>query len=342
MILKPVRNFPSYSVPLAQELYELMKESIFDPLEVILREEKENAKDTVLEEALKSGKIQYTEGAFIGPLNVAISKELRGIGARYNKIKKAYTLDLSRLPPNVLAAIAFGNQKLKGVLKKVQDFLYAIEGREIKIPDLEPFFGNFLGKLGVQFQESTEKVTGEVLEIPMAPHLMKQVREEYEKDLGYYLEKFHKDQVYALKKKVEKNVSQGFRAEKLVADIQLQKKMSKRHARFIAKQETSLLTSTYTRIRYADIGVNEYIWSTSMDERVRPTPGTRGIARANNHRILQGRKFRFDHPPIVDTATGRTANPGEDFGCRCVAIPYVSRGVNMIEPKPALERLTAY
>ncbi|GAG93926.1 unnamed protein product, partial [marine sediment metagenome] len=68
--------------------------------------------------------------------------------------------------------------------------------------------------------------------------------------------------------------------------------------------------SEYKQQRYLDIGITKYEWSTSNDERVR-----------DDHKQLDGKIFSFKTPPVVDRRTGRRANPAEDFGCRCVAIP---------------------
>lgn len=57
-------------------------------------------------------------------------------------------------------------------------------------------------------------------------------------------------------------------------------------------------------------GVTEYIWRTRRDWRVRP-----------DHQDLDDTIQDWAHPPVVDMRTGRRAHPGEDFLCRCVAIP---------------------
>ena len=105
---------------------------------------------------------------------------------------------------------------------------------------------------------------------------------------------------------VLKNTRQGIRAEGLVEIIQKQFGVSERKALFLAKQETSLLMSKYRETRYKEVGLNEYIWSTSQDSRVRP-----------DHRKLNRKSFSFDSPPVVNEK-GDKKNPGEDFGCRCV------------------------
>lgn len=48
-----------------------------------------------------------------------------------------------------------------------------------------------------------------------------------------------------------------------------------------------------------------YVWRAQRDERVRPS-----------HRVRDGRIFSWSNPPD-------TGHPGEDYNCRCEAIPYV-------------------
>ena len=279
----------------------------------------QNATPRYLVQALRSGKLQYVNGFFIGPLNSNLSKELRGIGAVYNKVKKAYKLETGNLPQDVLLAITEGNIEAKAKLRKVEDFLKAVEGQKIKVGDLEPFFGKTLQGLDRQFDTTTKKVTGKVLGIPLRPELVEKLKDDYTENLDLYIQKWHDEQILRLRQKVSQNVQQGFRAENLIQDIQAEKKVSYNKAKFLAKQETSLMVSKYRQVRYEDAGVNQYMWSTSKDQRVRDA-----------HRHLQGKIFRFDQPPVTDPATGARNNPGEDYNCRCVAIPVLSTA-NMLE-----------
>ncbi len=59
-------------------------------------------------------------------------------------------------------------------------------------------------------------------------------------------------------------------------------------------------------------GITQYTWSTSKDERVRPS-----------HAELEGEQFSYDDPPEVD---GEPANPGEPILCRCVPLPVLDLG----------------
>jgi SPP1 gp7 family putative phage head morphogenesis protein len=105
--------------------------------------------------------------------------------------------------------------------------------------------------------------------------------------------------------------------------IHAQKGVSDRHALFIAKQEISLMTTTYRDSRNQEAGINEWVWSSSHDSRVRPL-----------HRKLDGHKFSYTNLPIIDEKTGEKGTPGKAFGCRCQLIPllntdkYINLGTN--------------
>ena len=313
-VLKPILDFDRYSVGIAKAIYQMIYQEIFAPLFAILDDtEVRNAKVTSLIVALKSGRLQYVDGFFIGPLNAALSKELRGIGARYNKTRKAYSLERGHLPQDIIMAVSEANLIAKEKLKKVDDFLKAIEGRKLELPNLDPFFGTTFDGLNKQFATSTRKLTGQDLEIPMADRFKEQLTEAYTENLDLYVDNWQKEQVLRLRQKVSENVQAGFRAETLVKDIQAEKGVSFNKAKFLARQETSLMVSKYRQIRYEDIGIRKYQWSTSHDQRVR-----------HDHRMLQGKIFRFDQPPVTDLHTGARNNPGCDYNCRCLAIPVLN------------------
>ena len=93
-------------------------------------------------------------------------------------------------------------------------------------------------------------------------------------------------------------------------DIQDAYGIERRHAHFIARDQMAKLNADLAQAQQKDAGVEEYVWSASGDRRVR-----------ERHSELDGKKFRWDDPPIVDESTGRRCHPGEDYNCRCVALP---------------------
>ena len=102
---------------------------------------------------------------------------------------------------------------------------------------------------------------------------------------------------------VERGLQQGERFTQIAEELQKSFGISHRRATLIARDQTSKLNSSLSKLRQQELGIEEYIWQTSGDERVRPT-----------HRANDGKKFRWDKPP------SKTGHPGHDVNCRCVAV----------------------
>ena len=109
-------------------------------------------------------------------------------------------------------------------------------------------------------------------------------------------------------------VEDGFTAGKtntaIGKEIQAKYALERHHAQFIARDQMAKLNCEMTREQHRDAGVEAYVWSSSGDEKVR-----------KRHAYLDGKTFKWSEPPIVDLRTGRRAAPGQDFQCRCVALP---------------------
>lgn len=80
-------------------------------------------------------------------------------------------------------------------------------------------------------------------------------------------------------------------------------------ADFWARDQVLKLNGQLTQLRQTNAGISKYIWTTSGDERVRET-----------HAELDGSVQSWADPPVVND-DGDTANPGDDYQCRCTAYP---------------------
>lgn len=107
---------------------------------------------------------------------------------------------------------------------------------------------------------------------------------------------------------IERGLQQGLRFTEISKGIQKSFGITHRRATLIARDQTTKLNASLTKLRQQEVGVEEYIWQTSGDERVRPT-----------HRANDGKKFRWDTPPKV------TGHPGHDVNCRCIARPVLDK-----------------
>lgn len=105
-------------------------------------------------------------------------------------------------------------------------------------------------------------------------------------------------------------VRQGHRVELIREQIQKRFKVGRKRAALIARDQVGKLQGQLTRQRHQNVGIDRYIWDTSKDERVR-----------SRHKALDGSEQYYSKPPIVDRRTGRRANPGQDYQCRCNALP---------------------
>ena len=90
--------------------------------------------------------------------------------------------------------------------------------------------------------------------------------------------------------------------------------VSKRKAQLLARDQVATLNAQLTKAQQTDAGCKKYRWS---DSRVRDC-----------HKALNGKVFSWDNPPEMwyetkrgRVYTGRRCHPGEDYCCRCVAIP---------------------
>lgn len=99
--------------------------------------------------------------------------------------------------------------------------------------------------------------------------------------------------------------TEGRRWEDLRDELLERADVSESRAELIARDQTLKLNGAINQARQEGAGIDRYVWSTSGDERVR-----------EEHDALDGETFSWDSPP-------EPGHPGQDFQCRCVAIPVI-------------------
>lgn len=97
----------------------------------------------------------------------------------------------------------------------------------------------------------------------------------------------------------------GLRWEELRDRLLERADVSESRAELIARDQTLKLNAAINQTKQQAAGVDSYVWSTSGDERVR-----------EDHQELDGQIFQWASPPEP-----LGCHPGEDFQCRCSAIP---------------------
>jgi SPP1 gp7 family putative phage head morphogenesis protein len=316
--LRPIRERISDYDRIERRIRAAFKSLIYAPLVHALglpRQTVQNATWTALTAAVAAGRLTYRDGSFRGKFDAAASKELRELGAKWDRRTASYRLDESSIPYQTREAINASAQKFQDRLVQIDNKLAQVVPAEIaEAVNVADLFDSVLFKVDSEFEQSVKKIT-------VAPKLpasqRRRIADEWQNNMELWIKNFTADEIVRLRKSIADSAAAGNRYEATIRAIQESYGVTARKAKFLARQETSLLMTKFKQVRYQAAGVNEYRWACvagSPKHPVRPS-----------HRALNGKIFRWDAPPIT-TGPGepvRRNNPGQDYNCRCAAIPLV-------------------
>jgi SPP1 gp7 family putative phage head morphogenesis protein len=102
-----------------------------------------------------------------------------------------------------------------------------------------------------------------------------------------------------------RGATKGKRSTAIAKELVEQFAWSSKRAKFIARDQIATFNGTLNRLRQTQVGITQYQWATSLDERVRPL-----------HANREGKVFAWNKLPS-------DGHPGEPINCRCVARPIV-------------------
>jgi SPP1 gp7 family putative phage head morphogenesis protein len=102
---------------------------------------------------------------------------------------------------------------------------------------------------------------------------------------------------------LDDGIRTGKSTKAIAQQLREQFEYGKNRAKLIARDQIGKHNGLLNELRQKNAGVDEYIWSTSKDERVRST-----------HRVREGDAFKWSEPPS-------DGHPGQPIQCRCVALP---------------------
>lgn len=122
---------------------------------------------------------------------------------------------------------------------------------------------------------------------------------------------------------IDMSFKEGWSVAKLKNEIKTKFNISDNRAKLIARDQIGKLSSFVIRTEHESVGITEYIWSTSHDDRVRAS-----------HKVLNNKVCQWDNPNTyrdrVDgslkkksSIAGVDKQVGEDFQCRCSIIAII-------------------
>lgn len=103
-----------------------------------------------------------------------------------------------------------------------------------------------------------------------------------------------------------RSMALGNTIDGVLKEFDLSKSKQKDAAIFIARNQISNFNGILTKIRHQKVGIEEGIWITTEDDKVRPC-----------HRARNGKKFKLSKG-LYSSCDGKWLLPGTDYNCRCV------------------------
>lgn len=330
--LRPIKESPSDWDEVERKLKRVFRDEIYLPLIVELGAPKATLQNAAygLLEAIKFGRIYYGGGKFSGKFNATISRELKELGAKWDRKSSSWKIAQGDLPAEVKLAISSSSVRFDETLQRIDKKLSQILPEEIadKI-NIVDNFDAALWKVDKDFHSSIKNIT---VAPKLTPDQRKRIAEEWQNNMKLWIKDFTEKEIGDLRKKVQTHVFKGNRYEGMISTIEKSYGVSTDKARFLARQETNLLMTKFKQTRYEAAGVSEYKWGSVSGTANHPTrPWHKALAENSNQgkttsdgKCVEG-VFRWDNPP--NTAgpgeSPRYNNPGQDYNCRCFAKPVV-------------------
>ncbi len=309
IVCRPIVHKDSYTQRMERLVWACFEETIYTPIRDLITQNRENAKQGALLAAIAAGAIVYRDGVFLGKFTALTSKEMIEAGATWSQHDRGFYLPIIRAPLAIRQAVQQAGDRSKRTHEELLILLLAMEPNFEQATfgiakSIEP--AGVLADLDDQFTATVGKNQPTVEGIH--DELTKDLEERISRPIGDCGSKTIKE----IRQAVSNNAARGGSIQELTELIEAKAGVTKRHAVFIADQETAVLISKYRRRRYLAAGHRTYRWKTCRDDLVRP-----------DHHALEDTVHSWDSPPITCRATGDRNHPGQDFRCRCDAEPII-------------------
>ena len=315
--LQPLILGAYYQDLIEAQIKKLFKEILYKPILKKLNEPANRLENalSVLTAAIRGGRVLYSFGYFKGTFNSTVSKEIKSLGGVWDKKRQAFRLEESKIPLEVRESLFKADTAYRDRLTDIERSLKTT--LSVKITEklkTEDIFHDAILKMQKDFKDNVTSITVTPV---WTQTQTRRVAKEWSENMDLWVKDFSEKQILELRETVKAHSASGLRVDSLARNIQESYGVTERKAKFLARQETKLLAAKFSETQYQEVGINEYRWQCvngSASHPVRPS-----------HKILDGKIFRWDNPPVTtapDEPTRRN-NPGQDYNCRCIARPII-------------------
>lgn len=281
----------------------------------------------IIRDALINGQIFYQDGAFYsqsGRFRNELAKELEALGAKYSKYRKAYLLEQSKVPAQILWAIDTVKAQTAAKVALLQAYLSEQIGKFSEEAQ-KLLFDSAVEQIMTDLQERVYKNAKErkiELITPKLSNFRKnEIAKNYTNNLNFWIKNWSTSENFnnVTIPKMRAEIGRMAIAGKSTKDIENYLLSSftkcKRHAHFLAFNETKIATTSYLTAKYKEEGFTHFKWIHT---------GAARVPRPYHKDILNGQIFPFNEPPIIDEATGQRGMPGEIYNCHCKFEPVIN------------------
>lgn len=329
----PVIFTESYWKPIEEDLRRYFTEFYWSEILTMLQRDgiRVNSKNALIA-AIRAGTIRYSNGTFSGTYSASISRYLSRF-AKYDGRAGTWT---GTPPTDVSAAAAVANNRARTLNTEISRLVEDIPATvaagvdRLKYSIEQPLF--------TMSDAAGQDLQGLGISADITPELSQRLIDEYTTNQNLNIVNWTPDQVERLRNVVYDDVLNGYNRDELRRRLVDEYGVTMRKARFLARQETSLLLTEVRDERYSAAGVEIVRWSNSGDVRVVGNPAglydpTNGHG---NHWVLGGKFCKLSDPTVYadtldDARSGRwksksmigagEEHAGREFGCRCTYIP---------------------
>jgi len=159
--LKPLKDNDKDFEGIEKKIREIFRREIYLPiLKILGRSEALNNSLFDLLTAIQTGRLQYYRGSFTGKFNASLSKELKDLGAKWDRKNSAWKITQSELPIEVRNAISSSivnfESKLSAIDRKLSQILPAEIAEKVNIRD---HFDRTIWKTDKEFRENVKNIS---------------------------------------------------------------------------------------------------------------------------------------------------------------------------------------
>lgn len=317
-VLPIIQVSRTHEVQLGEEILSILRTKIYRKLLLIMPEVSkdliQNTQD-ILVTSISKGDLRYEDDGISGHLTAVTSRQLKALGAVWRRGR--WVIRRDRLPKDVQLALQRSERLEAGLRLKLQAVLEGIKIDQV-VQEIHgtPSLESAATEIDKKFLKSVRSLG---IQPRLSERAKRRIAEEYQSNLRLSIKNWLEKDILRLRQQVIGRVFRGNRYDDLARFIEGAYGVGKVKSRFIARQETMLMTTKLKETRYQDAGIDSYYWVSVKGTSAHPV---RPLHKKLDAESRAGKIFHFSDPPISGPK-GEKQNPGEPYNCRCVARPVI-------------------